>query len=136
MDWPKTEMVPAAGLCRPTIERIKTDLPVPEPPTTTQYLAAAHVEVETVMHELIVAEAIDQTPDGDDDFFAVAHFQPIQVKNTAKMESTTITRKIACTTAEVVRRPTSSALPRTCRPWKQPAMAMMRPKTGALMRPI
>src|SRR3546814_11259792 len=55
----------------------------------------------------------------------------LQVKKTAKKESSTITRKIACTTAAVVRRPTSSAFPSTCMPWKQPEMAMLIPKTGA-----
>src|SRR3712207_7962839 len=41
--------------------------------------------------------------------------QPIEVKKTAKKASSTTTRKIAWTTAEVVRRPTDSALPSTCR---------------------
>src|SRR3546814_12783908 len=59
----------------------------------------------------------------------------LQVKKTAKKESSTITRKIACTTAAVVRRPTSSALPSTCMPWKQPEMAMIIPKTGAFTNP-
>ncbi len=44
-------------------------------------------------------------------------FHPISVKNTAKKASSTMTMKIACTTASVVRRPTSSALPDTCMPW-------------------
>src|SRR3546814_2651853 len=65
------------------------------------------------------------------DLFFFRHTQPIQVKKTAKKESSTITRKIACTTAAVVRRPTSSAFPSTCMPWKQPEMAMIIPKTGA-----
>src|SRR3546814_5774306 len=56
----------------------------------------------------------------DGDLFFFRHTQPIQVKKTAKKESSTITRKIACTTAAVVRRPTSSAFPSTCMPWKQP----------------
>ena len=47
-----------------------------------------------------------------------------------------MTRKIDCTTAVVVREPTSSLLPSTCMPWKQPASAMMKPKTGALMSAI
>src|SRR3546814_1055472 len=40
----------------------------------------------------------------DGDLFFFRHTQPIQVKKTAKKESSTITRKIACTTAAVVRR--------------------------------
>ena len=43
--------------------------------------------------------------------------QPIPVKNTAKKASSTMTRKIPCTTASVVRRPTSSAFALTCMPW-------------------
>src|SRR3546814_8363626 len=39
----------------------------------------------------------------DSDLFFFRHTQPIQVKKTAKKESSTITRKIACTTAAVVR---------------------------------
>src|SRR3546814_11638805 len=49
----------------------------------------------------------------DSDLFFFRHTQPIQVKKTAKKESSTITRKIACTTAAVVRKPTSSAFPST-----------------------
>ena len=45
------------------------------------------------------------------------HPHPTLVKNTAKNASSTITMKIAMTTAEVVRRPTSSAFPSTCSPW-------------------
>src|SRR5690606_30878452 len=46
-----------------------------------------------------------------------AHPHPIWSKNTAKKASSTITMKIAWTTALVVRIPTSSELPRTCSPW-------------------
>src|SRR3546814_12646637 len=69
------------------------------------------------------------------DLFFFRHTQPIQVKKTAKKESSTITRKIACTTAAVVRKPTSSAFPSTCMPWKQPETAMIIPNTGALINP-
>jgi hypothetical protein len=31
---PSTSISPASGVCRPMIERISTDLPVPDPPTT------------------------------------------------------------------------------------------------------
>ena len=49
--------------------------------------------------------------------FVVDHAQPTSVKKTAKNASSTITMKIACTTAIVVRRPTSSEFPLTCMPW-------------------
>src|SRR4051794_39948726 len=44
-----------------------------------------------------------------EDRFNRHHIQPIDEKNTANTASSTITRKIACTTEAVVRRPTSSA---------------------------
>ena len=46
--------------------RVKTDLPAPEAPTKTEHLAAAHVEVEPVHHQL-VAEADLQPAHADDD---------------------------------------------------------------------
>ena len=56
-----------------------------------------------------------------------------QLKKTAKTASSTITRKIDWTTAVVVREPTCSLSPSTSIPWKQPASAMMKPNTGALI---
>jgi hypothetical protein len=53
----------------------------------------------------------------------------------ANTASRMMTRKIAWTTAAVVRVPTSSLLPWTCIPWKQPASAMITPNTGALISP-
>src|SRR3546814_14506453 len=53
----------------------------------------------------------------DSDLFFFRHTQPIQVKQTAKKESSTITRKIACTTAAVVRRPTSRSEERRVGNW-------------------
>src|SRR3546814_16513022 len=56
----------------------------------------------------------------DSDLFFFRHTQPIQVKKTAKKESSTITRKIACTTAAVVskrseERRVGNECVRTCR---------------------
>ncbi len=70
-------------------------------------LAAPHVEIEAVVDDL-VAERVAQPPHRDDDlaFGSVrAHIQPTWLKNTAKKASSTITRKIAWTTAVVVRWP-------------------------------
>ena len=47
----------------------------------------------------------------------LGHAQPSSVKNTAKKASSTMTMKIAWTTALVVRRPTCSESPWTCMPW-------------------
>ena len=49
-------------------------------------------------------------------FAGGAHAQPTSVKNTAKNASRTMTMKIACTTALVVRVPTCSEFPSTCIP--------------------
>src|SRR5690606_31596055 len=49
-------------------------------------------------------------------FVVRVHPQPTSVKNTAKNASSTMTMKIACTTAIVVRRPTCSESPFTCMP--------------------
>jgi hypothetical protein len=110
---------PSSGFCRPMIERISTDLPVPDPPTTPNDLAAAHVEVQPLMHHLLAeagAKPAHRKSNGDGVFPCRAHVHPTQVKNTAKNASSTITMKIACTTAAVVRIPTSSALDLTSRP--------------------
>ena len=77
-----------------------------------QDLAALHREVQPAMDPML-AKAVAQPPDAD---CRLAHIQPTCEKNTAKNASSTITMKIAWTTAWVVRRPTSSELPRTCMP--------------------
>ena len=102
-------------------------------------LAAPHIEIKVVVHDLIL-EAVAQPLHPDDEIVAFAllrhgQFHPIQVKNTAKKASRTITRKIACTTADVVLSPTCSASDSTSIPWKQPAIAMIAPNTGALTSP-
>src|SRR3546814_8816396 len=79
-------------------------------------LAAADIEIEILMDDLF-AEAVLQAANADDRFTTVGHqIHPIQVKKTAKNASSTITRKIACTTALVVRRPTCSASDSTSMP--------------------
>ena len=108
-------------------------------------LAAAEGEVELVVDDLF-AERIAQAAHLDDRVAAVGngariefpgnHTHPIELKKTAKTASRTMTRKIDWTTAVVVREPTSSLLPWTSMPWKQPERAMMKPNTGALMSAI
>ena len=119
------------------IERISTDLPVPEPPTTPRISPRLTLSDEVLVDHLL-AEAVAQALDHDRELavevlgdvvarlvepprgfrlVVFAHPQPISVKNTAKNASSTITMKIAWTTAMVVRRPTSSELPSTCMPW-------------------
>src|SRR5690606_9151173 len=108
----------------------------PGTPDDAQYLPRAHVEVEMVV-DYRVAKLVDETAYADRDveflgphrvsrrkllpdfvllLFLGHQFHPIEEKKTAKKASRTMTRKIAATTAEVVRRPTSSAFWRTCIP--------------------
>src|SRR3546814_62073 len=84
------------------------------PADHAQNLAPPHLQVQLLVDHLF-AECVVQPLDADDDILA-RHAQPISVKNTAKKASSTITMKMPCTTAAVVRRPTSSALPFTCMP--------------------
>ena len=84
------------------------------PADHAQNLPAADVEVDAVVDDLLT-EAVPDSPNADND--VVAHIQPTCEKNTANTASRTITRKIAWTTAAVVRMPTSSELPSTCMPW-------------------
>ena len=79
-----------------------------------QDLPAPDLERQVLVNHL-AAEAVAQTVDADDRF-GRHQIQPIQVKNTAKKASRTMTRKIACTTADVVRVPTCSASPSTSIP--------------------
>ena len=96
------------------IERISTDLPVPEPPDHAENLAAP-TRIEAVMDDL-VAEAVLEALHLDDDVPLGHQAHPMLVKKTAKKASSTITRKMPWTTAVVVLSPTSSALPSTCMP--------------------
>ena len=50
------------------------------------------------------------------EFLGHGQFHPSEEKNTAKNASRTMTRKMPCTTAAVVLRPTSSAFALTCIP--------------------
>jgi hypothetical protein len=79
-------------------------------------LAAPDVEVEPLVNDL-VAEPVGEAADLDDGLARHPQIQPISVKKTAKKASSTITMKMPWTTAVVVLRPTSSALPSTCSPW-------------------
>ena len=84
-------------------------------------LAALHRKIEAFVDREI-AEAVDEAFDHDRRPIVIRVIgdphqpHPISVKNTAKKASSTITAKIAETTAMVVRRPTSSELLRTCKP--------------------
>ena len=142
--------------------RNSTDLPVPDPPTKPDNLAAKYVEIEIVVDD-VVAELGAHAAQLQHDVAAVAmvdelaaleqlgrrgllgmflrrgggigHHTSASRKMIEKIASSTITQKIDSTTDLVVSWPTLSALPLTCRPSKQPMMAMTAPNTGALIMP-
>jgi hypothetical protein len=60
---------------------------------------------------------------------------PIEAKKIAKTPSMTMTKKMPCTTAEVVCCPSDSALPSTASPSTQATMPITAAMTGALTRP-
>src|SRR5690242_5077210 len=76
-------------------------------------LAAAYVQIEILVHDL-VTEDIGQPAHANRQLVGVgpgrAH-QSISMKNSAASASSRITSEIVCTTLEVVRSPTDSAVP-------------------------
>src|SRR5262249_10143998 len=92
-----------------------------------------HLHVELVVHHLGTEAIHDaarldhRTPCG--------HQMSSSRKSTANSASARMTRKIDCTTATVVRRPSSREESRTCMPRYTPAMAISMANTGALMMP-
>src|SRR5258706_728273 len=112
-------------------------LPRPGAPGDAEDLARLDVEAELVVHDLL-AETIHDAVRGEDG----PRFRPRERVHSPtlskKMEnsaSSTITRKIAFTTARVVSCPTLSADPRTRSPCMQPMAAMRKAKIGALKSP-
>ena len=105
---PSTSISPSAGVCRPMIERISTDLPVPEPPTTPRIsprqTSRSRSSWMTCSPKRLASPRTVMIG------WDVAHSQPTELKKTANTASRTITRKIDWTTAVVVRRPTSSRI--------------------------
>ena len=77
-----------------------------------EHLALLHGHVEMVVHHLR-AEAVDQPAHFDEGF---GHQMSSCQNATANSASANITRKMDCTTATVVRRPSSREESRTCRP--------------------
>lgn len=104
------------------IERISTDLPVPDPPTTPRISPRRTVRsrpsctAKSPKRLTSPSITIGASLSYWGVFACITQPHPTSVKNTAKKASSTITAKIADTTAIVVRRPTSSESPRTCMP--------------------
>src|SRR3954471_24706092 len=95
-----------------------------------EHFVLANLHVETVVHDLR-AEPVDQS----------LHFQdrvnqiPISMNRTANRASARMTRKMDCTTATVVSRPSSREESRTCMPRYAPAMPINSANTGAFHSP-
>src|SRR3982075_1343029 len=99
--------------------------------------AGQDVEADLVMHHLL-AEAVDDASRGENRLAVLLRSRAHMPSFSNRMEnnaSSTITTKIALTTARVVSPPTLSADPRTLSPCMQPITAIRKPKTGALKRP-
>src|SRR5262245_49816315 len=93
-------------------------------------LAGADLEVEPVVHDL-AAEPVDDAARLDDR----RHQMSSSRNSTANIASARMTRKIDCTTATVVSRPSSREEVRTCMPRRVPTIAIRTANTGALMMP-
>src|SRR6187551_2347594 len=99
-----------------------------------EHLATPHLHVESVVHEL-PPETVHQPADLDGEFLVGGHQKSSFMNSTANRASASSTRKMDCTTATVVSRPSSRAEPRTCMPRYVPAVAISTANTGALMMP-
>src|SRR5438477_2230051 len=98
---------------------------------------AQDIETDLVVH-FLAAEPVDDVPRRQNGLgmrLGVGAHRPSFSKRMENNASSTITTKIALTTARVVSRPTLSAEPLTLSPCMQPMMAIRKPKTGALTRP-
>src|SRR5438046_1494992 len=98
---------------------------------------AQDVETDLVVYFLL-AEPVDDVSRRQNGLgmrLSLGAHRPSFSKRMENNASSTITTKIALTTARVVSRPTLSAEPLTLSPCMQPMMAIRKPKTGALTRP-
>jgi hypothetical protein len=91
---------PSVERRNPTILRNRTDLPVPEPPTTKNF-AALNIKIQPLMHALY-AKAVNQIANLNDCILRHLAHHPISMKNSAATASSKITTKIECTTLVVV----------------------------------
>ena len=133
---PNTSMRPLTLGTRPMMVRVSTDLPAPEGPTKprisprlTSRLSPSRILVApncTVMSRTRMMASV---------CLARHRHIPIDAKKIANTPSMTMTKKIPCTTDDVVCWPSNSALPSTASPSTQATMPMTAAMTGALMMP-
>src|SRR5579863_9580882 len=107
---PLNSTLPASGARSPRMVRSSTDLPAPEPPMMPN-TSLVHLHADAVVHQLL-AEAVDHTAH----LQQRAHQMSSSMNSTANKASTRITKKIDCTTASVVSRPSSRDEPCTRMP--------------------
>ena len=109
------------------MERISTDLPVPDPPTTPRISPRRTVRSRSswitwspnwfLRPRTTITGSPSRASRSDDAVDRRFHqIQPIFSKKMANTASSTMTRKMPCTTAAVVFSPTCSASPETCIP--------------------
>src|SRR5699024_5281924 len=102
--------------------------------------AAMKIQIQVFVHH-VGAEAVAQVTYANHDVVVMPglvrrrRHQPISVKNSATSASIAISRKIDCTTLDVVCSPTERVLPWTLKPSRQPIIAIRKPKKGALPIP-
>src|SRR6202034_2735691 len=95
----------------------------------------AHLHVQMIVHHLRT-EAVAQRPHADHGVeTCVEHQKSICTNKIANSASPSMTKKMDCTTATVVRRPSSRAESRTSMPRNVPTMAIRSANTGALIKP-
>ena len=159
---PSISMVPLVCRLRPMMVRSSTDLPVPDPPTRPT-ISPRNTSKSRLSWMMLSPNCV-RTPRSFSTTSrpsrwstswppskqlgrrgllgmllrrggGIGHHTFASRKMIENIASSTITQKIDSTTDLVVSWPTLSALPRTCRPSKQPMMAITAPNTGALIMP-
>src|SRR5882757_3420356 len=125
----------APGVHQPEYRSQQHRLPGSGAAHHAEYFVLPHFHVQSIVHHLR-AEAIVQAAHPNHRIeIGVEHQKLICTNNTANSASARITMNMDCTTATVVRRPSSRAESRTCMPRYVPTMAMRMANTGALTKP-
>src|SRR5262249_668161 len=100
-------------------------------PDNAENFAAAHIEIEAVVHGLL-PKARDEAAHANGD--VLAH-QSISQNQSANKASIRMTMKMDCTTDVVTREPSEPTSPPTESPCLQPMMASTIAKNGVLIMP-
>ena len=130
---------PRAGRLRPTMVRSSTDLPVPEPPTTPRPRRAGRRD-RACRGSTCAPNCVTQAAHADDRVLACGAARPVRSpgsrRGSRRARRARSPGRSTSTTDLVVQPARRSRRCRvTCRPSKQPTMAMTKAKTGALIMP-